>query len=51
VIPQYLGRRLFESANAPKEGFWPHGLGHNDLFDGGGLDAAVDFIERRVRIP
>lgn len=48
VIPQTLGRRLFAAARAPKEGFWPAGVGHNDLFDRGGFEAALDFIERTL---
>ena len=38
VIPQHFGRQLFDAANPPKEGFWPRGLGHNDIFDNGGFD-------------
>jgi hypothetical protein len=48
VIPQALARRLYAAANEPKEGFWPSGVGPNDLFDGGGFAAARDFIERRI---
>lgn len=48
VIPQFLGRRLYDAAGAPKEGFWPDGVGHDDLFDRGGFDAARKFIERAV---
>ena len=47
VIPQEFGRRLFEAANEPKEGFWPQGIGHDDIFDSGGFTTARDFIERR----
>jgi len=50
VIPQQLGRKLFAAVNAPKEGFWPQGVGHDDLFDHGGFDAAVAFIERSLRL-
>lgn len=49
VIDQALGRRLFDAANEPKEGFWPHGVGHNDIFDLGGFNAARSFIERRLQ--
>jgi len=49
VIDQSLGRRLFDAANEPKEGFWPHGAGHNDIFDLGGFDTARAFIERRLQ--
>lgn len=47
VIPQEFGKRLFEAANEPKEGFWPKGIGHNDIFDNGGFTTARDFIDRR----
>jgi fermentation-respiration switch protein FrsA (DUF1100 family) len=50
VIPQHFGRQLFEAANQPKEGFWPHGLGHGDLFDNGGFDTALKFIERTLNV-
>jgi fermentation-respiration switch protein FrsA (DUF1100 family) len=49
VIPQAFGRRLFEAALEPKEGFWPQGLGHKDIFDNGGFTTARDFIERRFK--
>ena len=48
VIPQTFGRRLFDAANEPKEGFWPKLAGHNSIFDLGGFVAAAEFIERRV---
>lgn len=48
VVPQALGRRLYEAATAVKEGFWPRGVGHGDLFDRGGFETAVDFIARTV---
>jgi len=48
VVPQDLGRRLYDAARTPKEGFWPRGAGHDDIFDRGGFDVAVDFIERSV---
>jgi fermentation-respiration switch protein FrsA (DUF1100 family) len=51
VIPQHFGRELFEAANQPKEGFWPHGLGHNDIFDNGGFDIALKFIQRTLKLP
>ena len=49
VIPQAFGRRLFEAALEPKEGFWPHGLGHKDIFDNGGFTTARDFMERKFK--
>lgn len=48
VIPQTFGRRLFDAANEPKEGFWPKMAGHNNIFDLGGFVTAAEFIERRV---
>lgn len=48
VIPQRLGWQLYQAARSPKAGFWPRGVGHNDLFDRGGFAVAVDFIERSV---
>ncbi len=51
VIPQHFGRQLFEAANLPKEGFWPHGLGHGDIFDNGGFDTALEFIRRTMKLP
>ena len=45
VIPQRFGRELFDAADSPKSGFWPEGVGHKDIFDRGGFEAARDFIE------
>jgi hypothetical protein len=50
VIPQALGRQLYAAIRAPKEGFWPQGVGHDDLFDRGGFESAVDFIERWLHL-
>jgi fermentation-respiration switch protein FrsA (DUF1100 family) len=51
VIPQRFGRRLYDAANEPKEGFWPSGVGHNDVFDNGGFAAALEFIHRAMEVP
>jgi fermentation-respiration switch protein FrsA (DUF1100 family) len=48
VIPQRLGRALYDAAKAPKTGYWPADAGHKDIFDRGGFEAARDFIERTV---
>jgi len=48
IIPQALGRQLFDAARAPKEGFWPNGIGHDDIFVHGGFDAARRFIEKTI---
>lgn len=49
VISQEFGRRLFDAANEPKEGYWPKMAGHNSIFDLGGFLTAAEFIERRVK--
>lgn len=51
VIPQRFGLQLFDAANEPKEGFWPTGVGHNDIFDNGGFEAAAAFIRRTMGLP
>jgi fermentation-respiration switch protein FrsA (DUF1100 family) len=51
IIPQRFGRQLFEAANEPKQGYWPHGLGHNDIFDNGGFVTALEFIGRTMNLP
>jgi uncharacterized protein len=51
VVPQRFGKQLFEAANEPKQGFWPHGVGHNDVFDNGGFDTALEFIRRTMHVP
>jgi fermentation-respiration switch protein FrsA (DUF1100 family) len=51
VIPQRFGRQLYDAANEPKEGFWPSGVGHNDVFDNGGFATALDFIRRTMKVP
>ena len=51
VIPQRFGRELFDAANEPKQAFWPHGLGHGDIFDNGGFDTALEFIRRTMNVP
>ena len=51
TIPQRFGRRLFEAANQPKQGFWPQGLGHSDIFDNGGFATALEFIRSTMKLP
>jgi fermentation-respiration switch protein FrsA (DUF1100 family) len=48
VVPVCYGRALFDAAPEPKEGWFVREAGHEDLARYGGLDAAVDFIERRL---
>ena len=50
IVPQRCGRRLLAAAPQPKEAWFAPLAGHNDLAAWGALDAAVDFIERRVPI-
>ena len=45
IIPNALGRRLFEAANEPKELRIIAGARHNDLFASGGRDAILEFLE------
>jgi fermentation-respiration switch protein FrsA (DUF1100 family) len=45
TVPQVQGRRLFELAGQPKQGFWPPGAGHTDLYDHGVGGAVIGFIE------
>jgi fermentation-respiration switch protein FrsA (DUF1100 family) len=49
VVAQRFGRELFEAADGPKTGFWPEGVGHTDIFDRGGFEAARGFIEGSVQ--
>lgn len=51
VVPQRFGKQLFDAANEPKAGFWPHGVGHNDVFDNGGFDRALEFIRSTLHVP
>jgi fermentation-respiration switch protein FrsA (DUF1100 family) len=48
VVPVRYGRTLFNAAPEPKEGWFVPEAGHEDLARYGGLDIAVDFINRRL---
>jgi fermentation-respiration switch protein FrsA (DUF1100 family) len=48
VIPVALGRALFAAANQPKEAWYAPQGNHNDLPAFGGLDAAAEFVGRRI---
>ena len=48
VVPPQFGRALFDAAPEPKELWLAQDGGHEDLRQFGGLDAAIDFIRRRV---
>ena len=48
IVPVRHGRALLDAATAPKEGWFAPQAGHENLAQFGALDAAIDFIERRV---
>jgi hypothetical protein len=45
VIPNALGRRLFNAAHEPKKLVLVPGAGHNDVFAAGGRAAVLEFLE------
>jgi hypothetical protein len=49
VVPARHGRKLLAAATAPKEGWFSPEASHENLPRFGAVEAAVDFIERRVR--
>ena len=49
IVPVRHGRVLLEAASAPKEGWFAPRAGHQNLAQFGALDAAIAFIERRIR--
>jgi len=46
VLPAALGRALLETANEPKQGVFIPSAGHNNLYDYGGGDLVLKFLER-----
>ena len=48
IVPVRHGRGLLDAAPEPKEGWFAPQAGHENLAQFGALDAAIDFIERRV---
>jgi uncharacterized protein len=48
IVPPEFGRALFAAAPEPKEAWFAPEGGHNDLREHGALEAALDFIARRV---
>lgn len=48
IVPIQFGRALYDAAPEPKEMWINPEAGHVDLYELGGLDAALDFIRRRV---
>jgi uncharacterized protein len=51
VVPIRFGRRLFDAALGPKEGWFEPQAGHETLAMFGALDAAIRFIERLPGTP
>jgi fermentation-respiration switch protein FrsA (DUF1100 family) len=49
VVPQRLGRQLYDAAAVPKEAVWIPGGHHNDLWSRGAGDAIVRFITTLAR--
>ena len=49
VVPQKLGKQLFEAASEPKQVHWITGANHNNLYDFGGALEAIRFIDRFLR--
>jgi uncharacterized protein len=48
IVPVRYGRAVFDAAPEPKEGWFAPAAGHEDIARYGGLDVAVDFIDRRL---
>jgi hypothetical protein len=44
IVPQSLGRDLFDAADTPKRAQWIDGAGHNDLYDFGAAEGVMDFL-------
>jgi fermentation-respiration switch protein FrsA (DUF1100 family) len=49
IVPVRFSQVLFDAASEPKESWLAPDAGHVNLDGFGGLDAAVSFIERRLR--
>ena len=50
IVPIRFGQALYDAAPKPKELWTAPEAGHEDMPEFGGLDAALDFIKRRVPI-
>ncbi|NQU58281.1 MAG: alpha/beta hydrolase [Rhodospirillales bacterium] len=48
TMPIRFGKSLFESAQMPKQAKWFVGAEHNNLFDFGGAELSIDFIQQNV---
>lgn len=49
VVPAAMGRKLLNAADSIKEGVFLPDAGHNDVWEQGGDNAALDFLQKRVR--
>lgn len=49
LVPIAMGRALLAAAPAEKEGVFLPNAAHNDIWEHGGSEAALDFLARRVR--
>lgn len=50
IVPVAMGRKILEAAREPKAGYFPSQAGHNDLFDFGGMQKALEFINKNKTI-
>jgi fermentation-respiration switch protein FrsA (DUF1100 family) len=48
LVPPEMGRRLLDTATAPVELWEAPDAGHNEIGAAGGVDAAADFLARRL---
>lgn len=46
VVPVAMGRRLLDAARGDKEGVFLAEAGHNNIWDNGGAEALLAFLER-----
>jgi hypothetical protein len=51
IVPPAMGRELLHLATAPAELWVAETAGHNDLAQAGAIEAAADFVRRRVPAP
>lgn len=51
TTPVQFGRRLFAAAKEPKQGFFPHAAGHNDLMHHGMPERVLAFLENLPGAP
>ncbi len=49
VVPPAMGRAVLAAADTIKDGVFLPDAGHNDIWEQGGDNAVLDFLQRRVR--